>query len=86
MPPPTSDGRLRSLLITFLVACLTLVAWQLADVLLLGFGGVLVATILSLVLTPFLYAAFEQLRGSFSEKPRTGMVVDGSASEQRSNH
>ncbi len=46
MPPPTSDGRLRSLLITFLVACLTLVAWQLADVLLLGFGGVLVAVLL----------------------------------------
>ena len=49
-------------------------------------GGLLVATILTLVLTPILYADFEQLRGSFSRKPRTGMVVDGSASEQRSNH
>jgi predicted PurR-regulated permease PerM len=42
----SSGDRLRPLLIAFLVACLALLAWRLADVLLLGFGGVLVAVLL----------------------------------------
>jgi predicted PurR-regulated permease PerM len=44
--PPASGDRLRPLLVTLLVVCLTFLAWQLADVLLLGFGGVLVAVLL----------------------------------------
>jgi predicted PurR-regulated permease PerM len=46
--PPTDDvsGRRRPLLAALLVAGLALLAWRLADVLLLGFGGVLVAVLL----------------------------------------
>lgn len=42
----TGGGRLRPLLIALLVAGLVLLAWRLSDVLLLGFGGVLVAVLL----------------------------------------
>ena len=47
MPPPDDvRGRSRPLLVALLVAGLILLAWRLADVLLLGFGGVLVAVLL----------------------------------------
>src|SRR3712207_3281768 len=46
MPLSAGDGRLRPLLVALLVAGLALLAWRLADVLLLGFGGVLVAVLL----------------------------------------
>ena len=47
MPPPGDvSGRSRPLLVALLVAGLALLAWRLADVLLLGFGGVLVAVLL----------------------------------------
>jgi predicted PurR-regulated permease PerM len=46
VPPPAGDVRFRPLLVTFLVGCLTFLAWRLSDVLLLGFGGVLVAVLL----------------------------------------
>lgn len=46
MPLSAADGRLRPLLIALLVAGLVLLAWRLANILLLGFGGVLVAVLL----------------------------------------
>ncbi len=46
MLPPAGNDRLRPLLVALLVACFALLAWRLADVLLLGFGGVLVAVLL----------------------------------------
>lgn len=47
MPLPAGDDRrLRPLLVALLVAVLVLLAWRLADVLLLAFGGVLVAVLL----------------------------------------
>jgi predicted PurR-regulated permease PerM len=45
MPLPAIEG-LRPLLVALLVAGLALLAWRLANVLLLGFGGVLVAVLL----------------------------------------
>ena len=43
---PVGDSRLRPLLIALLVIGLVLLAWRLANVLMLGFGGVLVAILL----------------------------------------
>ncbi len=49
MPPPfapAGEGHLRALLITLLVTGLVLLAWRIASVLLLAFGGVLAAVLL----------------------------------------
>ena len=46
MPPSAGSGRLRPLLVALLVAGLAFLAWRIANVLLLGFGGVLVAVLL----------------------------------------
>ena len=46
MPPSAGSGRLRTLLVALLVAGLAFLAWRIANVLLLGFGGVLVAVLL----------------------------------------
>jgi predicted PurR-regulated permease PerM len=45
-PPAAAHDRLRPLLVALLVAGLAVLAWRLADVLLLGFGGALVAVLL----------------------------------------
>ena len=46
IPVPSDSGRRRAILLALFVAGLVLVAWRLSDVLLLGFGGVLVAVLL----------------------------------------
>ncbi len=45
-PTREPDGRARALLLALLVAGLVLLAWRLSSILLLGFGGVLVAVLL----------------------------------------